>query len=67
LAILHGLRLTFYSFPETTRKTIEEIAAVFGDAVAVKIDEADQAVDLDAVRRHDEVEKTTAATHVEQL
>lgn len=56
-----------FSFPETARKTIEEIAAVFGDDVAVKIDEADQVVDLDAVRKHDEAEKTTAATHVEQL
>lgn len=55
------------SFPETARKTIEEIAAVFGDTVAVEINDADQGVDLDKVREHDEAAKTTSAKHVERL
>jgi hypothetical protein len=59
--------LTSISFPETTKKTIEEIAAVFGDDVAVKIDDADQEVDLGAVREHDEKENTATAHHIEQL
>jgi hypothetical protein len=59
--------LTSISFPETTKKTIEEIAAVFGDDVAVKIDEADNEVDLSAVQKHDEKENTATAHHIEQL
>ena len=48
-------------------KTIEEIAALFGDEVAVRIDEAEGVVDLEEVRKHDETEKTTATQHVEKL
>ena len=59
--------LTMRSFPETANKTIEEIAAVFGDEVAVDIEHADQTVDLDNVQKRDEAMKAPNTEHVERL
>ena len=57
----------WYSFPETTQKTLEEIAGIFGDEVAVKIDEADKSVDLQEIQAHDVENKTVATDHIEKV
>jgi hypothetical protein len=59
--------LTSISFPETTKKTIEETAAVFGDDVAVRIDDADKEVDMGAVQQHDTKENAATVHNIEQL
>jgi hypothetical protein len=59
--------LTSISFPETTKKTIEEIAAVFGDDVAVRIDDADKEVGMGAIQQHDAKEHAATAHNIEQL
>jgi hypothetical protein len=58
--------LTRFSFPETTKKTLEEVAGVFGDDVAVNIDEANAEVDLREIQQYDEKNMTAKSEHVEQ-
>jgi hypothetical protein len=59
--------LTHIRFPETTKTTLEEIGGLFGDDVAVKIEDADQIVDLVEIQLHDDEKHTTMAHHTERL
>jgi hypothetical protein len=47
--------------------TLEEIGELFGDDVAVKIENADQIVDLKEIQLHDDEKHTTMAHQIEWL
>jgi hypothetical protein len=47
--------------------TLEEIGGLFNDDVAIKIENADQIVDLKEIHLHDDEKYTTMAHHIERL
>lgn len=61
------ITVVYFIYPETVNRTLEEIAALFGDEVAVKITEAHHYVDTDGLTDKETAIKTTEIEHVENV
>ena len=62
------ITVVYFVYPETSGRTLEEIAALFGDEVAVKIDEAHHSPDLlDTEAKIDEKKQLGEISAIERV